>query len=61
MLASQRLVYRNGLEQIDPLTRTMRIVPSASRRFWYVPHIALGAFIATLWAVDFVAHVYFHF
>ena len=49
MLASQ--VYRNGLEQIDPTTRTMRIV--RRRRFWAVPHLALGAFIAALWLFDF--------
>ncbi len=61
MFASQQIVYRNGLEQIDPLMRTMRIVQPRSRRFWYAPHLVLGAFIATLWTADLVAHVYFHF
>ena len=60
MLASQ-IAYRNGMERIDPMTRTMRITPSRSRRFWYVPHLALGAFIAALWATDLVAHLYFRF
>jgi hypothetical protein len=58
MIASQ-VAYRNGIERIDPRTRTMRIVPPRSRRLWYVPHLALGVFIVTLWAADLVAHLYF--
>jgi len=60
MFASHQISYRPGIEQIDPLLRTMRIVPRRSRRLWYVPHLTLGAFIAMLWTADFVAHVYFH-
>ena len=59
MIASQQIAYRNGMERIDPLTRTMRIVQPRSRRLWYMPHLLLGAFIVTLWTADLVAHLYF--
>jgi hypothetical protein len=57
MLASQPLTYRHGMQRVDPLTRTMRIVHSRSRRFWFVPHLALAAFIAAMWASDLIVHL----
>ena len=60
MFAAHQIAYRHGVEEIDPMLRTMRIVPRRSRRYWYVPHLALGAFIAALWTADLVAHLYFN-